>query len=452
MVSVYVGRCARDDADEVTRHVRAALDALGVALPGSGGVLLHPACPWSHPRYAPDACTVPSTIEGVARAFDGAPLVLGVQSLPGFPTRYTMAKAGYDEMARRLGAAPVRFDEGSFTALPGATLGGAATAPGEDATEATLSIPVAWRDASFRVSIPRLAGSTALPFAGATRHLYDVLPGAMQTEQHHRIEEAVGVLARSAAPELIVLDATHATHEGGEMSGTPVDLGVLVIGTDPVAVDRVAAAAYGVPDDELGFLPASTARGDAPRAVEDVEIVGDLSLADVRALATRVHRLDPNPEAFPRPAKIRVARSPRTRVSGPSGVLTEVFAILRRAGISLDGARETTFVLGPADAIPDGTTDYSTIIFLGDTARGDYKGYSRVIRLQGRNLPVSRVLQDAPFAMTVANVRSELGWQFVAAGWAASIARLTRGVGRVGAGGSSSPAAKGGGDRVPIEH
>jgi cellulase/cellobiase CelA1 len=54
--------------------------------------------------------------------------------------------------------------------------------------------------------------------------------------------------------------------------------------------------------------------------------------------------------------------------------------------------------------------------------------------------------------MTVANVRSELGWQFVAAGWAASIARLTRGVGRVGAGGSSSPAAKGGGDRVPIEH
>jgi uncharacterized protein (DUF362 family) len=447
MVSVYVGRCERDGVDEVTRHVRAALDALDVAPPG-GDVLLQPACPWSHPRYAPDACTEPATVEGVARAFDGAPLVLGIQSLPGFPTRYTAPRAGYDEMSRRIGARQVRFDETAFRRSPDATLGGAGTQAGEDATETTLSVSAAWRDAGFRISIPRLAGSTALPFAGATRHLYDLVPQATQTAEHHRIEEAVGVLARVAPPDLIVLDAIRATHEGGELSGLPVELGIVVIGTDPIAVDLVGAAAYGVPDTELAFLRGAATDGDAPRSASEVDVIGDLTLGDVQALATRVHRMDPNPEAFPRPAKIRVARSPRTRLSGPSGTLTEVFAILRRAGIALDGARETTLVLGPAEAIPDGTTDYSTIVFLGDTARGDYKGYSRVVRLQGRNLTVSQVLQDVPFAMTVGNVRSELGWQFLAAGWAAGLARAFGSVGRVGAGRSVPPAAKGGGEGI----
>ena len=447
MVSVYVGRCEGTDADEVTRHVRAGFDALGVAPSRAGDVILQPACPWSHPRYAPDACTEPATIEGIAHAFGDSRLSLGIQSLPGFPTRYTAAKTGYDALAGRIGASVVRFDEASFRRMPDAMLGGPSTEPGEDATQTPLSVADGWRAASFRVSVPRLVGSTTLPFAGALRHLYDVLPQGLQTEQHHRIGEAIGVLARVATPDLIVLDGIRATHEGGELSGTPLDLGVLMIGTDPVAVDLVAAAAYGVPEGELSWMPAATARGDAPRSVSDVEIVGDLSLADVRGLADRVRRLDPNPERFPLPAKVRVARSPKTRLSGPSGALTEVFAMLRRAGIALDGARETTLVLGPADAIPDGTTDYSTIVFMGDTARGDYKGYSRVVRLQGRNLPVSQVLQDVPFAMTVANVRSELGWQFLAAGWAASLSRLLGGGRRVGAGESPPLQTEGGGDR-----
>jgi hypothetical protein len=254
-------------------------------------------------------------------------------------------------------------------------------------------------------------------------------------------------LNRIAAPDLIVLDATRATHEGGELSGKPVDLGMLIIGTDPAAVDLVAASAYGVSDAEIGFLPSATSLGSAPRTVTDLEILGDLSLDDVRERSRRVRRLDPNPESFPLPAKVRVARSPRARLTGPAGALTEVLAMLRLAGISLDAARETTFVLGPAEAIPAGTTDYSTIVFLGDTARGEYSGYSRVVRLAGRNPPVSRLLQDVPFAMTVANVRSDLGWQFMMAGLGAQVARGLARMGGAGAAVAVPPPSKGGGDR-----
>ncbi len=436
MASVYVGSCDPGDVDAIARHVQSALEALGVVRP-PGDVLLQPTCAWSHPRYAPDACTEPSTIEGLARAFEGSPLVLGTQSLPGFPTRYTTRQAGYDRLAARLSARLIRFDEAAFRPVAGATIG----RPDGGAREATLELPAAWSAAGFRVSIPRLSGSTILPFAGAVRHLYDLLPQAIQAAEHHRIVEALEILARIAAPDLIVLDATRATHEGGELSGKPVDLGSLIIGTDAVAVDRVAAAAYGVSDAEMGFL------GNAPRTIADVEILGDLSLDAIREHSHRIHRLDPNPEAFPVPAKVRVARSPRARLTGPAGALTEVLAMLRLAGISLDAARETTFVLGPAEAIPAGTTDYSTIVFLGDTARGEYSGYSRVVRLAGRNPPISRLLQDVPFAMTVANVRSDLGWQFMMAGLGAGVARSLARMGGAGAAGSVPPPSKGGGDR-----
>jgi uncharacterized protein (DUF362 family) len=442
MASVYVGSCDPGDVESLGRHLHAAVDALGVVRP-AGEVLLQPSCPWSHPRYAPNACTDPQTIQGVARAFDGSSLVLGVQSLPGFPTRYTTRRAGYDHLAATLNARLVRFDEGPFRPVAGATIG----RPDGGATETTLEVPAAWRAAAFRVSIPRLSGSTILPFAGALRHLYDLLPPAIQTAEHHRFVEALELLTRIAAPDLIVLDATRPTHEGGELSGVPLELGMLIIGTDAVAVDLVAASAYGVSDAEMGFLPTTTSPGTAPRTVTDVEILGDLSLDDLRERSRRVRRLDPNPEAFPLPAKVRVARSPRARLTGPAGALTEIFAMLRLAGISLDAARETTFVLGPAEAIPAGTTDYSTIVFLGDTARGEYSGYSRVVRLAGRNPPVSRLLQDVPFAMTVANVRSDLGWQFMAAGLGAQVARGLARLGGAGGPGAPSPPSKGGGDR-----
>ena len=435
--TVYIGACEAPARDDVARHVRAALEALSVAAPDGGSVVIQPASPWSHPAYAPDACTVVGTIEGVATAFAPKPVLVGVNSLPGFPTRYTTRAAGYDELANRIGARIVRFDEAATRTIPGAVI----PEPDGRGTEAVLAVPTEWLDAAFRVSVPRLAGSTILPFAGATRHLFDLLPPDMQAAELHRIHEAIGLLAAAAPPNLVVLDAIDATHEGGETSGAPVHLGALIVGTDPVAVDLVAAVAYGVPISELLF-----AANGGP-SLDDLVIVGDLSLDELRKRAKSVRRLDPNPEAFALPSKIRVARSPRARLAGASGTLTEALASLRRGGVSFDGARETTFVIGPAETIPDGTTDYSTIIFVGDSARGEYKGYSRIIRLPGRNPPLSRMLIDVPFAMTIANVRSQLGWRFMVAGLASAVARM---FGRGGGAGGSTPgpdAAKGGGDR-----
>ena len=140
MTSVYVASCERYDPEVIAGHVRAASAALGVP-PSAGEVLLQPSLPWTHPRYAPDAHTAPAVLEGVARACQGAAVSIGAQSLPGFPTRYSFGRAGYDGLARRIDARLLAFDEDHHRDTP---------SPG---TGASFPLPATWLDASFRVAV-----------------------------------------------------------------------------------------------------------------------------------------------------------------------------------------------------------------------------------------------------------------------------------------------------------
>ena len=429
--AVYVASCDRYDPESIAGHVRKAADALGVTLPGSGSVLLHPSCPLAHPRFAPDAVTNPAVVEGAARSVSGASLTLATASLPGFPTRYSLGRAGYDRLAGRLRATKAAFDEGPYVPVPSAP---------------ALALPRSWVDASFRIALPRLTGSAYLPFAGALRQLFGLLPAGTQSAEHHRMVETIGSLVLAARPDLVVVDAITATHRGGEPSGWPVDLGLLIIGTDPVAVDLVCGAAYGVPAEAMRDLVARLGRADAPGALADVRIIGDVNLEELGRRGARVERMDPAPENHAVPRQVRILRSPRASPTGVSATLTEAFAVLDRAGISLDKARETTIVIGAVDSVPPPTVDTAAIVFMDDTSRATYAGYSRIVRLTGRTPTLAKVLIDVPFAMTIANVRAELGLSFTVAGLTARLSGMLRGSRGPGGAAAGSPGSKGGGD------
>jgi uncharacterized protein (DUF362 family) len=356
-------------------------------------------------------------IEGVARALSGAATTLAVNSVPDFPARHGLKYAGYEVLARRLDARLVPLD-------------GAVTSPVNLAAPSVLpgsvALPAVWTTASFTVSIPKLTGSTYVAFAGATRHLHSLLPHTQQLENHHRLPEKLADLLSTVSPQLIVVDAIEATHRGGELSGEPVHLGVLIVGTHPAAVDLVCAALYGLEAEQVDFLALAAERGLGPGDLAGVALLGDLRLADLQERAKRIQPVDPSPERYPLPDQIRVIRSDKARQAGVSGSLTEMFLTLERAGIPLKRARETTFVIGGVSSIPRGKSGSATIVFLDDTSHGDYAGYSRVIRLQGRNVPFSRVLMQVPYAMALVNLRAELGGGFAVAGLTASATRLAR--------------------------
>ncbi len=414
MEQVYIVDCAQYDPRAIETGIRAAAQALGVTLPQNQKVLIHPDCPWAHPRFAPHAFTPPAVIEGTALALTGNALTIATNSLPGFPTRYSYRKAGYVGLAHRLGAKLVAVDEAPTQVhlSPGSVV------------DKQVALPQVALQADFTAALPKLRGSTFVPFAGAIRHHQSLLQDDAQMQGHHHLDMKMVDLLGAAPPNLIVVDAITAAHKGGELSGQPVELGMLIVGTNPVAVDAIGAVAYGLDPTEVEYLQLAAERGYGPADPTHIQILGDLTLDAVRERARQVEHADPYPEHYPLPPHVKVMRSDKSSLAGTAGGLTEVFLMLERGGLRLSKARETVIVIGQVGEVPPGKSELATIIFLDDTARAEYRGYSRVIRLRGRNVPLSTLLKEVPYAMQCGNLRNELGGEMVVAVFLSRVARL----------------------------
>jgi uncharacterized protein (DUF362 family) len=415
MDQVYIVDCAHYNPRTIETGIRTATQALRVTLPQDQTVLIHPDCPWAHPRFAPNAFTDPDVIEGTALALAGNTLTVATNSLPGFPTRYSYRKAGYVDLTQRLGVKLVAIDETSTQTV---YLGEGAVVDKEAA------LPKIALKADFTVALPKLTGSTFVSFAGAIRHHQSLLQDDAQVKEHHHLHTKMVDLLEAAPPDLIVVDAITATHRGGDLSGQPIELGVLIIGTNPVAVDTVCAVAYGFDPAGIKYLQIAAERGCGPIDPAQIQVLGDLTLDALKERAQRVGHVDPYPDHYPLPSQVKVIRSAKSGLTGTGGGLTEAFLTLERGGVHLSKARETVIVIGQVGEVPPGKSDLATIIFLDDTARAEYQGYSRVVRLRGRYVPLNTLLNDVPYAMKVGNLRNELGGEMVTAILWSKVARL----------------------------
>ena len=414
---VYLVACDRYEPLAIREGVYAASEALAISLNGQRDALLHADCRWVHSRYAPSAHVHPDLIKGVAGTLPSAALTVGARSRASFPTRYSFRQAGYDRVATELNAQLTQFDE---------VLTGTVELDKATIMRPKIELPCTWLEAGFTISIPKLTSSTLVPFAGAMRHFQNLLPAQLQTENHHLLPEKMVDLLSAVSPNLIVVDAIRALHKGGELSGDPVDIGVLIVGTDAVAVDMVCAVALGLEPEQVNFIQEASVRGCGPKNLDAVSVLGDLGLEELRARAERVKLPDPNPVNYSLPQQVTIVRSAKARDAGVSGDLTDVLLMLERAGISLKGSRETAIVIGTVSQIPPGKSDYATIIFLDDTSRGEYSGYSRVVRLRGRNIPISQLFHEVPYAMKITNVRAELSAGYLVDKWKAGLAKMGR--------------------------
>jgi uncharacterized protein (DUF362 family) len=82
-------------------------------------------------------------------------------------------------------------------------------------------------------------------------------------------------LARRTRPHLSVIDGWVGMHREGPRHGTPLRLGVVVAGTDAVAVDAVATAVMGFDPREIGYLRYAHEAGLGVADLQRINVVGD---------------------------------------------------------------------------------------------------------------------------------------------------------------------------------
>jgi len=91
---------------------------------------------------------------------------------------------------------------------------------------------------------------------------------------HNPLSEKIVDLASIIKPSVAVIDGIIAG-EGHETSGNPVEMNLVIAGTDPVAVDAVGAAVMGIPPESVKHIRLAEERGLGTCNLKEITVIGE---------------------------------------------------------------------------------------------------------------------------------------------------------------------------------
>lgn len=280
MHKVILRRCEHYDPAAIRRIVREGMAELGVH--PRGRLLIKPNVVFAHKRYGQHGYTRPEVLAGLVDALplEGiSDLVLGERTAVTIPTRFSFQNAGYSALKGQRGMRFCFFDEDAKVevALKKGTL------------HTTLKLAKTFVEADFKIYVPKLKNHASTLLTCALKLNIGICDSNERLEYHDwRLEEKIADLYEAGNPDFIVVDAIEIGQQA-ELVPKPMHLGVLIMGTSGVAVDSVCARILGLRPDAVKHLKITRARGWEPVNDDDIEITGDVTLAE---LASRTARLD----------------------------------------------------------------------------------------------------------------------------------------------------------------
>jgi len=137
------------------------------------------------------------------------------------------------------------------------------------------------------VSIPKFKTHSLTTLTAGIKNLYGLVSGTYKTELHKKYfekEDFAGILVdiyEIAKPSLTVVDAITAMEgEGPGTSGKTLDLGLVLAGSDCLAIDSVLATIAGLKPEDILTNKEAARRGLGAWQLDSIEIAGE-KLTDI---------------------------------------------------------------------------------------------------------------------------------------------------------------------------
>jgi len=232
--TVAVLRCGSYDPNAVREAVGRGLTLLGGPerfVAPSERILLKPNL--LVPRPAERAVTThPAVFRAVAEALREAGAEICYGDSPGFgSTAWVARRAGLADVAEELGIPLGEFGASETVSFP----------EGHLIKQFTLARGAL--DADGIVSLPKLKTHGLTRITGAIKNQFGCIVGPLKPEFHARLpnvdlfSQMLVDLNRYLAPRLYVMDGVVAMEGNGPQGGAPREMGVILMSTDPVALD-----------------------------------------------------------------------------------------------------------------------------------------------------------------------------------------------------------------------
>jgi uncharacterized protein (DUF362 family)/Pyruvate/2-oxoacid:ferredoxin oxidoreductase delta subunit len=270
MARVALVRCRSYERPEVHAAVAAAIGLLGGAarfLPPSGTTLLKPNLVGPLPRSR-RATTDPEVVRAVAEVLREAGAVsLAVGDSPGVgPAALVMRTSGYAGILPDW-LTPEPFANGR---------------PCPTASHRDIELAVPALDAAAIVNIPKLKTHAYMGLTVAVKNMFGAVVGARKAQWHLRAGENRRMFARllveicyALRPVLTVVDGVIAMEGNGPSNGTPREVGLIIAGDDPAAVDAVAGRLLGYSREEVLTQAECAAAGAGTTDIGQIEVLGE---------------------------------------------------------------------------------------------------------------------------------------------------------------------------------
>lgn len=384
--TVILNECDDYDVGRIRTIVGGGLDLLG--LRPFGNTLVKPNCVSSGEKF-PHAYTRPEFLEGVLeaigeRAEPSTAMRLGERCGITIPTRYAFQEAGYYPMLERVGVEPVHFDEVGQVEIP---------MTHEGRLRDSLYVPRPVAEADFFVNCPKFK---AHPWTTVTFSMKNYI--GIQDDRHrlidhdHKLNAKVADLQYVLQPQFIAIDAITAG-EGRMLTPIPFDLGLVIMGNNQVAFDAVCCHIIGVDPLSVDHIRLAHERGFGPVDLDEITVVGDVTLAQAKARAEgfrvgliRVEEYfaDTNITAHSGPPPAGEGADEEYCWGGCPGAMEEAIEIMRLFDAGTDEKLPRTHIVfgdyrGEIEAGPD-----DKVVFIGDCATFDGEIAGRAVAIENR--------------------------------------------------------------------
>ncbi len=270
---------------EVEAMVQKALEMLGGVeelVPYRSRVLVKPNLVMEEP-HSSGATTNPRVLEGILQELQKTlprEVVVGEGSAAVASTEKAFRVSGLDKVAEQFGAQVKDLKKGPFEKLkvPG----------GRELQEVQVARPLL--EAEVVINLPVLKVHAQTKVTAALKNLKGCIHD-QEKKRFHRLnlEQCIVDLNQVIPVHLIILDATLCSFawEGG---GSPVPMDTILAGTNPVAVDGIAAPIMGYCPEEIEHLRLAGEQGMGPLNRERIKVYNEEAL-DAAPLTERVEGL-----------------------------------------------------------------------------------------------------------------------------------------------------------------
>lgn len=276
---VIIRRCADYDREIIKAIIQEGLEEFGLTSKIRGRVTIKPNVVMAHRKTAPSAFTRPEFLAGLLSALvdekkDKLKITIAEKTGVGIPTSRMFRRAGYYKLRKKFKIKLLPIEESKKKTV--------ILQKGKIHNTITTAQEIV--DNDFLLYTPKLKSNVLSQGLSAALKLNIglLLDKERMWNHNYNLDEKIIDLLEVGFPDFIATDAIEISLGGNQMTQHGKHLGMILMAENPLAHDVVCAHILHLDPHNIKHLRIAHERGYGPLRLDEIEIVGDISLEEVR--------------------------------------------------------------------------------------------------------------------------------------------------------------------------